>query len=366
MKIGYFSPLPPSRSGVADYSAALLRAMRRTGPVAANAAGDVALYHCGNNSLHRGIYERALKEPGVVVLHDAVLQHFFLGSLGRKEYIDEFVYNYGEWSRDFGADLWNHRARSAADSRYFDFPMLKRIAQASRAVIVHNPGAEAMVRRHAPEAAIHQIPHLFDPPPPVSTIDALRFRRELGLGPRTLVAGVFGFLRESKRLPVVLRAMDRVWSEGADAALLVAGDFVSADLARSLAPLLRDRRILRVGHLPEPDFWRFAAVTDVCVNLRYPAAGESSGIAVRMMGTGTAVVLTAGAETSRFPENAALRVDSGACELDMLTSLLAWLARDRSAAEEIGKRAAAHIAAEHDVNKVAERYWAACRASFQG
>src|SRR5207253_9475044 len=41
---------------------------------------DIALYHLGNNALHAAIYRRALDEPGVVVLHDAVLQHFLLRS----------------------------------------------------------------------------------------------------------------------------------------------------------------------------------------------------------------------------------------------------------------------------------------------
>ena len=105
------------------------RAMRSTAPVEVGCRrADVALYHVGNNQLHRAIYRRALADPGVVVLHDAVLQHFFLGSLDREAYVEEFIYNYGEWIARLAGDLWNNRARSAADPRYFEYPMLKRIA----------------------------------------------------------------------------------------------------------------------------------------------------------------------------------------------------------------------------------------------
>lgn len=357
MKIGFYSPLPPADTGVADYSAALLRAMRRRGTVQVGAPGDIALYHAGNNQLHRAIYARALARPGVVVLHDAVLQHFFLGSLDRDAYVNEFVYNYGEWSRDCARDLWGNRARSAADPRYFEFPMLKRIAETSRAVIVHNPAASSIVRRHASQARIVEIPHLFEGPPPAPPGDALRFRLELGLKPRTLIVGVFGHLRESKRLPVVLRAMQDVWNCGSNAVLLVAGRFASQDLERSVAPLLGDPRIMRVGHLPERDFWRFAAITDVCVNLRYPAAGESSGIAIRMMGIGKAVVCTAGEEVARIPENACIRIDAGTAEQEMLATAIRWLAREPEAAEEIGQRAARHIAQQHAIEKIAAKYW---------
>lgn len=361
MRLGFFSPLPPLPTGVADYSAALLPALRRHGEVEVNSPdADVVLYHIGNNLLHRGIYSRAIEHPGIAVLHDAVLNHFFLSTLDAQAYADEFVYNYGEWSRGLAETLWQNRARSAADPRYFSYSMLRRIATASRAVIVHNPAAAAAVLRHAPQAPIFEIPHLFVPPPLPDPADVTRLRAELGLGPRTLLAGVFGHLRESKRLCAILRAMQRVWETGVDARLLVQGAFASSDLERSLAPILSaDPRVIRTGHLPEPELWRLAAATDVCLNLRFPAAAESSGIAIRMMGIGKTVVYTSGEELARFPANSFLSVDTGPAEEQMLADYLEWLAGDRTALQEIGRRAAAHVAREHALDKVAARYWSA-------
>lgn len=361
MAIGFFAPLPPAQTGVADYADALLGALRQLGDVNAGASGDVDLYHVGNNQLHSAIYDRALAKPGVVVLHDSVLQHFFLGRFTAQQYVDEFIYNYGEWTRSLAEDLWKHRARSAADSRYFEWPMLKRIATAAHAVIVHNPAAALIVRRHAPDVRIVEIPHLFVAPQTPSTIDTLRFRDELGLGPRTLLAGVFGHQRESKRLPVVLRAMQRAWNAGADARLLIAGRFESSDLERSLAGQLNDPRILRAGYLSEPDFWRYASAVDLCINLRYPTAAETSGIAIRLMGIGKPVAFSEGAEIARIPENACLRVETGPAEEELLGDYLIWLANDREAAQAIGRRAAAHIAEHHAVEKIAGQYWDALK-----
>ncbi len=60
MIVGFDSPLPPSRTGVADYAAVLLAALRRHGTVEVNPApADVWLYHLGNNQLHRAIYQFA-------------------------------------------------------------------------------------------------------------------------------------------------------------------------------------------------------------------------------------------------------------------------------------------------------------------
>src|ERR1019366_195520 len=101
----------------------------------------VHLYHLGNNRLHQDIYTPALATPGGVVLHDAVLHHFLLGSLSQERYISEWVYNYGEWRRDLGEELWRERARASVDPRYFQFPMLRRGVEGSPSGVVHNPGA---------------------------------------------------------------------------------------------------------------------------------------------------------------------------------------------------------------------------------
>ncbi len=141
MTVGYHAPPPGSHSGVADYAETLRTALQLLGPVESGASkADIHLYHLGNNTLHEEIYARALAKPGVVVLHDAVLHHFLLGSLSREQYIAEWVHNQGEWRRDLGEELWRGRARASVDARYFQFPMLRRIVDRSLSVIVHNPG----------------------------------------------------------------------------------------------------------------------------------------------------------------------------------------------------------------------------------
>jgi glycosyltransferase involved in cell wall biosynthesis len=359
MTVGYFSPMPPAATGVADYSGELLPYLQALGPVTVNQPGEVNLYHVGNNGLHREIYQRAVAEPGVVVLHDAVLQHFFLGMLDEHAYVEEFVYNYGEWSRGQAHELWSQRARSGADARYFAYPMVRRVLSNARAVIVHNPAAAEIARAHAPGARIAEIPHLFVPPQLPDAVETLRFRQALGVAPRTLLIGAFGHQRETKRLGVLLRAFKRAVTQGADARLLVSGEFVSTTYAATMDPLLQHPRITRLGYLPDETFWKYLAATDLCVNLRYPSAAESSGIAIRMMGIGKAVAFTNDAAISRFPENACLRVDMGAAEEDMLTGYILWLSGEREAARAIGRNAAQHIAKEHAPQKVAAQYWEA-------
>jgi glycosyltransferase involved in cell wall biosynthesis len=342
---------------VADYSAALLRSLSKLGDVRVNdSAAGIALYHLGNNGLHQRVYECALKRPGVVVLHDAVLHHFFLGSLSEAEYVDEFVYNYGGWSDRLACDLWQRRAASAGAAEYFRYPMLRRIAERSAAVIVHNAAAARMVRAHAPKARVYEIPHLFEAPAEPAGAEVERLRERLGVMPSTVLFGVFGHLRESKRLSSALRAFQAV-RPGARAALLIAGDMVSPEYERALAPLLETAGVIRLPALPERDWWLHAHAADVCVNLRYPCAGETSGVAVRMMGIGKPVVMTSGEETDAFPDAACVRVDSGPAEVEMLAAAMAWLAGTRDHRLLIGDAARRHVREQHDPERVAGLYW---------
>jgi glycosyltransferase involved in cell wall biosynthesis len=368
LRIGFHAPFPPARTGVADYAEALAEALGRHGEVLRNPARacDVELYHLGNNQLHRRMYVLGLERPGVTVLHDAVLHHFFLGCLDRRAYVEEFVHNYGEWRRDLAERLWERRARSAQEPTYFHYPMLRRIAERAAAIVVHNPAAAELVRAHAPRARIVEIPHLFRRPELPPAHEAIRLRARLGVTPSATLFGVFGYLRESKRLGSVLRAFARLRRSRQDAALLLTGQFASRDLERAIAPALTQPGVRRVGYLSEQEFWSYACAIDVCINLRYPAAGETSGITVRMMGIGKACIVTAGPENAGLPEAACLRVDPGLGEEEILVEYMAWLANSPDAAREIGRKGGLHVAQEHEVAHCAERYFALLSGDSSG
>ena len=72
MKVSYYSPVPPERSGIADYSALLLPALRERIDVEVVRRGrkrpvrgtDLALYHVGNNpDAHGWIVDALRRRP---------------------------------------------------------------------------------------------------------------------------------------------------------------------------------------------------------------------------------------------------------------------------------------------------------------
>ena len=365
MKIALVSPLPPARTGVAEYASTLQKELSRHARVTAIESPNLSeletfhacLYQIGNNQLHANVYEAALRVPGITVLHDVVLHHFMLGRLSREDYIEEFVFNYGEWLRHFAEELWQDRVLSAADHRYFDYPMIRRIVESSRAVIVHNPKAKRMVSETAAEAGFHplvfEIPHFAAAPEPPNDPERAAIRAGLDVPAGAVVIAVFGYMRPSKRLHSLVNAAKLLTTPYR---LLLAGDFVSPEYEATVSALLHNVPSIRLPFVPQDEFWRLVAISDICVNLCYPSAGETSGIAAKLTAAGKTLIVTGGEEYSGYPEGAVLKVDPGESEVEMLAHYLCALASEPEMRSAIGGRAARFAAEYQSIERAGELY----------
>ena len=265
----------------------------------------MALYHLGNNALHAAIYRRALERPGVVVLHDAVLHHFLLGQLDEAAYIEEFVYNYGEWNRALARELWRGRAASGCRQPLFRLPhaAARGGARAAPWWCTIRPAARSGPRATRPRARVVEIPHLFRAARAApGEAEVLRFRERLGVprarscsafsatcgNPSGCIAGAGGLRRACgarSRGP-------RCWWPAISS---------PRDLERAAAPLLIGARHPPPAVPAGREFWLAARAVDACINLRYPAPGETSGIAIRLMGIGKPVLVTDSPECAALP-----------------------------------------------------------------
>ena len=170
------------------------------------------------------------------------------------------------------------------------------------------------------------------PCPPRPSASAIRQR--LGVDPADFLFGVFGYLRESKRLMTVLEALAAA-SPGSAARRPAGGRPLRLERPGTRrGPAARaDRASSACPISTSASFWLAAGAVDACINLRYPAAGESSGIAIRLMGLGKPVLVTDGEEDRAFlPEDACIRIPPGLAERDsrcaphmiLLTSANDW------------------------------------------
>ena len=176
-RVAYYSPMPPERSGIADYSALLLPALERlvdvdVAPRGKRAEGDVALYHVGNDAeVHGWIVEQLRREPGVVVLHDFVLHHLVASmTLGRKDsagYLDALERDSGVAGRLLGLGVIDGCIPPLWEVRPEDFPLCDEVLDSATGVIVHSRYVEERVRERGYDRPVWRVPHPAWPAPDV-------------------------------------------------------------------------------------------------------------------------------------------------------------------------------------------------------
>jgi glycosyltransferase involved in cell wall biosynthesis len=360
MKAAYYSPLPPSRSGIADYSALLLPELEsridvelaRPGRFRRAPKADVALYHVGNDpDAHGWIVEALRRRPGVVVLHELVLHHLVAGiTLARGDaagYLAAMERDHGLAGRLLAYGVLDNRIPPLWETRPQDFPLAGEILRLAQSLIVHSRYVEDGARAAGYEGPVARIPH-----------PAWRHEAE---APRSLVIGCFGHLNESKRIPQLYAAFARVRERIPDARLLVVGGASSR-----LAGLETPEGVIREGYADEERLWSLMAGCAVIVSLRSPTMGETSGTVVRALSIGRPLVVSDVGWFSELPDAVAVKVRPDEHEVEALARELERLLGDVQARAVMSSAARELALSQHDVGRVADLYVAALEEAAGG
>jgi glycosyltransferase involved in cell wall biosynthesis len=364
VRVAYFSPLPPERSGIADYSALLLPALERridvevvrrgrTRPVAA----DVSLYHIGNDpDAHAWIVEALRRQPGVVVLHDFVLHHLVAGlTVGRRDgpgYLAALERDAGVPGRLLGHGVLEGRVAPLWETRPDEFPLVGDILRDATGLIVHSRFVARRSREAGFDGPIWRVPH---PAWPMGDVTPAE------LEGRPLF-GCFGHLNASKRIPQLVEAFATVRRRHPDAKLLLVGPASpNFDASR-----FHGDGIERIDYVPERQLWSLMARCDACVLLRAPTMGETSGSAIRALTLGRPLVVTDVGWFSELPDDVALKVPLGDDEVPALAASLELLASSEATQRAMSAAARGYVRREHDLDAVADRYVAALEEAAGG
>jgi glycosyltransferase involved in cell wall biosynthesis/SAM-dependent methyltransferase len=354
--------LPPARSGIADYSEALIEALRplvslevfsRADQPFDPARFDIALYHVGNNPYHEFVYETALRHPGVVVMHESNLHHLIAGLTIRRNnwdaYVAECEYQSGPQARAFAERV----RRLEVGPDYEGVPMTRRLLESARGVAVHSRFMQTELRTAGFSGPAAVIPHGAWIP----QADRNASRHKLGLDELTPLIGIFGFLKPYKRIAESLRAFRRLLRLAPNVKMILVGeehpDFPIAPMLRSMG-LSANVRLL--GFTPIEDFTGYLAACDIVLNLRFPTVGESSGTLLRSLGLGKAVLVSELGSFQEFPDDVCLKVPPGPSEEDLIFEYLNLLVSRPEVCRSLGERAREYVARECNWPLVARRY----------
>ncbi len=385
LRLAWVSPVPPTISGIADYSAELLEPLSerydievvvgptelRTSPelcrkfmilgaheVSARHSAqpfDLFVYQVGNSHHHIYMLDLIRRYRGLVVLHD-----FYLGGLVLPATLC------GAWPVSLADELncegetrLAERLRAGVIGPHDaieNVPLNRRLLSQAEAVAVHSVWSWGRVRRLV-SVPVARIPQAV----PVATLRSrLEERQRLGLPLDRFLIASLGFIGRPKRIPSLLKAVTALPSDilRRTEILLVghAPPPEEAALRKQVEELNLTSQVRFVGRVNLSDFAAYARAADACVQLRYPTRGETSAALLRELQAGATCIVSDHGSIAELPDDVALKVRTPHHEVADLTTVLQRLYRSPEERHRLGEAAARYASQHHSMRCAVERY----------
>lgn len=387
-KLAYLSPLPPEKSGIADYSAELLPELARyydievvtdqesiADPMVAASFPrrsvqwfdahakryDRIVYHFGNSSFHQHMFDLLERHPGVVVLHDfflsGILAHMD-GNRFRPYAFPIALYR----SHGYAALLEDKAGRGGAIWKY---PCNKAVIDNAAGMIVHSRYSKTLAQQWYKTDTADEwqtIPLLRAFPVQIDR-DAARAR--LGIGESEFVVCAFGILGPTKLNDRLLNAwLVSPLAEGKRCHLVFVGHCDSNPYGREFqAAIARAKarhgdRLRITGFVTPEDYRTYLAAADIAVQLRSLSRGETSASILDCLAYGIPTIINANGAAAELPDDVLVKLDDE-FDNDALTQALAGLWTDSERRAAMSQRAIEFVRSEHHPAHVGRMYYEA-------
>jgi glycosyltransferase involved in cell wall biosynthesis len=332
MRLNWFSPLPPAETEIAQYTLRILPSLSERAelvlwtdqaeweadlesqaevrffrpeevPWSELNRADATVYHIGNNPLfHVSIWQVSRRHPGVVVLHDLRLQHFFTVLYGgrwrdREGYLTQMELHHGADGRRAAEVFWD---RGCSIEQLAEcYPLTTLALENAIGALVHTPEAfDELKREERWPVAYLRLPYLAAARPRRSAL--AQVPRE---GPPFRLI-VFGHIGSNRRLDELLQALSEL-PEREGFRLDVYGRLQQADHFRERLETLGLKRLVRLhGFVPEAELEAALRMAHLAVNMRYPSMGEASASQLRIWNHALPSLVTRVGWFAHLPENA--------------------------------------------------------------
>jgi glycosyltransferase involved in cell wall biosynthesis len=316
-------------------------------PITAETMGlyDVVIYNFGNYlPFHREIYPLSRQFPGVCILHDFVMHHFFAS------YYLDHLRNPPLYERLLQTTYGS--VASAADRIWetdavVRFPLFEEATRGAVGIVTHS---EFFQRRVEATFAgpVARIPLAYTTLAyTMGTSGTNIARAKLGIGRDEILIVTVGHANPNKQIERVIEALARLGSTARGFVYAILGP-ASPEYERQLKALGKIRGLMHsvrlLGQVSDDLLNAYLSAADICINLRFPAMEGASASVIEEMLFGKPVIVTDTGFFSELPDDCVTKVrpDSDAD----LTAALNKLMADESLRLQMG--AAAKLFAESE------------------
>ncbi len=378
MTINWFSPVPPTPSSIALDTAAVLPALAQRGRIVVWAheltwspaleehaevrhyhpaampwekinAADISIYHLGNQAEYHGpIWQVSRQHPGIVVLHDLNLQHFFAGlatrtsDISRSEYLQMMEFHHPDGGRELGEAFL--AGTMSVDEICEDCPLTGAAIENALGVAVHTTCGCSQLD-NLTDLPVAYVP-LFALPPTSSSTAATKVEGEPKPSASPVRVIVFGFLGLNRRLDSVLRALHQ-FPQRDRFHLDIYGPVANEE---SLLALVSDLELNNIvtfhGFVSDAELEKALARSDLAINLRDPTMGEASASQLRIWQHGLPSLVTDTGWYATLPKNTVAQVRRDA-ELEDIQAHLRGFLMTPERYRELGQNGRLYVEKNH-------------------
>lgn len=383
-RLAYISPLPPDKSGIADYSAILLPELARwyeievivpeatvTDPWIkencevrttqwfiehANCCERV-LYHFGNSTFHQHMFGLLKEIPGVVVLHD-----FFLSGIAVHMEAQGFAPGY--WRQELYMAHGYKALKESFDAKdmrdvVWKYPCSQSVVHDSLGVIVHSPNSLKLAEQwYGGESEDWMvIPLVRDVG---VSVDKEQARKALGFGSEDFLVCAFGILGPTKLNHRLLNAWLRSsLAHDKTCHLVFVGQNCDGGYGEELLAGIhnsRGRENIRItGWVDKDVYCQYLAAADVGVQLRTLSRGETSAAVLDCMTYGLATIVNSNGSMADFDQEAVWKLPDNFFD-EQLVEAIKVLWQDESRRKSMGQSARNVILRDHNPQSCTKKY----------
>lgn len=393
LKIAYFSPLSPERSGISDFSEELIYELKKYNDIVLFTARpiknkkivndfvnyrikdyadnktsencDIYIYQAGNNlRFHKEIIDTFKSHTGILEIHDFSMHHYLVADTyaikDYKGYIDVMKYCHGIQGENVAKQFISGKIQAPWDNPMFNmrFTVNKHLIDLAQAVIVHSDMAKQMVKAIAPDKNVICIQLHTDEIVENFEDYKVRSKKKIGVHEETLLFGSFGYATIAKRIIPTLVALSKFKENNPDIDFryFIVGE-VQIDGIRAIIKKLKLVDHVKItGFVDLEEFKDYMGACDICINLRFPTQGESSATLHRMLGRGKPVLVTDIGTFEEYPDDIVFKVGYGENEVNDILTILSRLSLDKKLLHETGIKTIAFAKKYCDLQKNAKRY----------
>jgi glycosyltransferase involved in cell wall biosynthesis len=305
-RLAWFSPLAPSRSGIAAYTAEIVPRLRTRYLIdlydAARAHDfvwrhhrdpyDLIVYQFGNSSAHDYAWAYVTRYPGLVVLHDAQLHQSRAAHLLQQHREEAYRAELAFSHPDLPSGVADLVIAGLGGSLFFFWPMLRPLIDTARLTAVHTPHLAGDLRLQFPHAPVSLIA-MGVGPIAAEPAESNRVRARHQVPEDAVLFECPGLVTRGKRVNEILQAFARVVRHQPNVRLMFVGELLGdVDPLAEARTLGVGGHVIVTGYLPDEALGRYLAAADACLCLRWPSAQETSAAWLRCLAAGRPTVVT--------------------------------------------------------------------------